>query len=96
MSRARRIQIRHRATDPINQVLPGNWKSRNQMWQIWGGWHGMPKREQQNASSSSARNESHLSQCTSLDRPIAVDIERDEDVINMSSPCAELGDVGRR
>ena len=56
----------------------------------------MPKREQQSASSSSARNESHLSQCTSLDRPIAVDIERDEDVINMSSPCAELGVVGRR
>ena len=97
MSEARGIQARHRPTDSISKVLSGIQKSQNQKHQICEVISGCQKREQQNAPSSSGRNESRFPNAQALgDR---LQSKEDENVTHVAygrQVYAELGDESGR
>ena len=90
MSKARRIQARHRATDCTSQAPPEIHESGNQKRQIWKVKSGCQKKEQQNASSSSGRKGSQKPNAQASGDRLQSQLKEDEEVINLLSLGAKL------
>ena len=80
MFMSRRTQARHRVTDCIPRY---QWESRTEpVVSTWKEYHWMPKREQQNTSSSSGRNESQNPSGQASADPLQSTLRENEDTPN--------------
>ena len=83
MSKARRTQASHRVTDRISQVLPGIRRSHGTKNSDVEGFCWTPEGEQQNASSSSGRNEPQNPNAQASGDRLQSILKEDQDVMNL-------------